>query len=496
MKNRLLICPLLFSLTVAFAQTSRNKTKNNPPALPSISEQALRTDVFTLANAHFRGRSAGTIDELRAAAWTAKRMEEEGFEPAGEDGTYFQFFSLLRTRISPNSSVAIGKRDFALWKDALITQIAPADVNAPLLFIGDAGKSDLNTLDIRGKAVAVRVVPDGINLNVSLPEWRYPRYVMNKYGNELLQRGAAAILFIADDYGEHSWPYAQSNYQLGTFDIEGGNSDSPTAKPPIIWLHQSAMDWIGKEGQVFNASLQIERFTYPSLNILGKIPGTDPQLSKEYVLLSGHTDAHGIRNVINHDSIYYGADDNASVNAAMFAVAKALKTSPGKRSALLIIHGAEERGLFGSRYFTAHPLIPLNNIVTVLNGDMIGRNHPDSAAVLGAQLPHQTSAALTKMAIDANAEGPQFQLDTLWDKPDHVEGWFFRSDHLPYARLGIPSLMYTTMLHPDYHTPMDNADNIDYEKLTKMTEWIYRTAWKVVNADQRPAINPDFKLER
>ena len=228
-----------------------------------------------------------------------------------------------------------------------------------------------------------------------------------------MQRGAAAILFIADEYGEHSWPYAQSNYAPGSFDLEDGNSGSPVAKPPVIWLRQSALEWIGKEGLVLKASLQVERFTYPSVNILGKIPGTDPQLSKEYVLLSGHTDAHGIRNVINNDSIYYGADDNASVNVAMFAVAKALKKSPGKRSALLIIHGAEERGLFGSRYFTAHPLIPLGAIAAVLNGDMIGRNNPDSAAVLGAQVPHQTSATLTKMVMEANAQGPRFKLDTL-----------------------------------------------------------------------------------
>jgi Zn-dependent M28 family amino/carboxypeptidase len=132
----------------------------------------------------------------------------------------------------------------------------------------------------------------------------------------------------------------------------------------------------------------------------------------------------------------------------------------------------------------------------VLNGDMIGRNHPDSAALLGSQVPHQTSAALTKMALDANDEGSKFKLDTLWDKTNHIEGWFFRSDHLPYVRLGIPSLMYTTMLHPDYHTPQDNAQNIDYKKLKKMTDWIYRTAWKVANAEQRPATNPNFKLER
>ena len=151
MKNRLLAFTLLIILQGAFAQPSKNKSKVNPPALSSINEQSLRTDLFTLADAHFRGRSAGTIDELKAAAWTAKRMAEEGFEPAGDDGTYFQFFSLIRTRISPNSFIRIGEETIPLWKDALITQIAPAEVNAPIVFIGDAGKSDLSTSGYPGK---------------------------------------------------------------------------------------------------------------------------------------------------------------------------------------------------------------------------------------------------------------------------------------------------------------------------------------------------------
>lgn len=498
MINKFFLILLLLSWIGAQAQSSKKlKTSVKPPALSSITEKNLRDDLIAQAGPHFRGRDGGTIDELKAAMWTAKRMQEEGFEPAGDDGTFFQFFSLMRHRITPSSSIRIGDKALALWDDVLITQTAPADVNASILYIGKAGEADLNQIDVKGKAVALHVVPDGINLNVSLPEWRYSRYVMNKYGNDLIERGAVAILFIADEYGEHSWPYAQANNILGTFDIEGGaRAAAPKAAPPIMWLHPDAGEWIKTEGLELHASLRVESFTYPSVNIIGKIPGNDPILSKEYVVLSGHTDAHGIRNVINNDSIYYGADDNASVNVAMFATAKALKKSPGKRSALLIIHGAEEKGLLGSRYFTAHPTIPLASIVTILNGDMIGRNNPDSAAILGSQVPHQTSATLTKMAYDANAEGPQFKLDTLWDKPEHIEGWFFRSDHLPYARLGIPSLMYTTLLHPDYHTPQDSPENIDYKKLKKMTDWIYRTAWKVVNADQRPPTNPDFKLER
>ncbi|MEQ8423232.1 MAG: M28 family peptidase, partial [Cyclobacteriaceae bacterium] len=367
----------------------------------------------------------------------------------------------------------------------------------PIVYLGDAGKTDLDKANITGKAVVVNAVPDGINLNVSLPEWRYPRYMMSKYGNELIVRGAAAVIFICDEYAEHSWPYARANFIQGTFDVEGGrNAGIPVTSPPVLWLYPDAASWIKEKGLTLKVSLHVESFTYPSVNILGKVPGTDPKLANEYVVLSSHTDAHGIRNIINNDSIYYGADDNASVTVAMFATAKALKKSPGKRPALLIIHGAEEKGLLGSRYFTTHPLIPLDSIAAVLNGDMIGRNHPDSAAVLGTQVPHQTSAELTQMGFDANEEGPKFKLDTLWDKPTHVEGWFFRSDHLPYARLGIPSLMYTTVLHPDYHTPMDNAENIDYPKLTKMAEWIYRTAWKVANAEHRPKTNADFELER
>ena len=113
---------------------------------------------------------------------------------------------------------------------------------------------------------------------------------------------------------------------------------------------------------------------------------------------------------------------------------------------------AEERGLLGSRYHAAHPVVPLARIVAVLNGDMIGRNHPDSASLLGAQPPHRNSSDLVALALQANALTGRFVLDSLWDRPAHPEGWYFRSDHLPYARMNVPALMYSTNLHDDYHT--------------------------------------------
>lgn len=496
MKLKVILFILAFSLVCIPGMTQPKVKVKNPPGLGVIQQSDLKKQLYELADPRFNGRSAGTLDELKAAAWFAEEMRAAGLTPAGDDGTYFQFFSLLRNKISSTSSITIGSRTIALWKDVLIAQTAPALVNASLLYLGDANKIDLEKTDVRGKVVALQVIPDDIDINISLPEWRYSRQVMVKYGNGLLAKGAVGIIFICDDYAEHSWPYMKENFIRGTYDIEGGPNAVVSEKPPVIWLHQDSAEWIKTEGLTANLSIGIESFTYPSVNIIGIAEGKDPVLSKEYVVLSGHPDAHGIRNVIGNDSIYHGADDNGTVNVAMLATAKALKKFPGKRSALVVIHGAEERGLLGSRWFVSHPTVPLSSIAAVLNGDMIGRNFPDSAALLGSQAPHKNSSDLVNMAMEANAEGSQFKLDTLWDKPTHKEGWYFRSDHLPYARLGIPALMYTTLLHPDYHTPQDNAQNINYEKLWKMTHWIYRTAWKVVNSDKRPALEPEFKLER
>jgi Zn-dependent M28 family amino/carboxypeptidase len=141
-------------------------------------------------------------------------------------------------------------------------------------------------------------------------------------------------------------------------------------------------------------------------------------------------------------------------------------------------------------------VVPLSQIVAVLNGDMIGRNHPDTATILGVQPPHRNSSDLVAHAIRANALAGKFVLDSLWDRPTHPEGWYFRSDHVPYARLNVPALMYSTNLHADYHTPRDTPERINYPKLTRMTQWMYLTGWFVANAATRPGVDPGFKLER
>ena len=377
-----------------------------------------------------------------------------------------------------------------------VSQMANKLIEAPVIYLGNAATADLAAVDVKGKVVALEAAPVGINMNISLPTWRYTRSVMVKYGNALVTKGAVAIIFIADETAEKGWADASENFKRGSYDIEGGPAVQVNTTVPVLWVHAAAKNELQNSTATLKANLIIEHVEYPSVNIIGKIDGTDPVLAKEYLLYSGHQDAHGIRNPINGDSVYYGADDNASVDVAMIANARAFIKKPAKRSVLFVIHGAEERGLLGSRYYVSHPTVPQKSIVAVLNGDMIGRNNPDSAALLGVQPPHRNSLDLVNMALTANDEGPKFKLDTLWDKTTHPEGWYFRSDHLPYARAGIPALMYSTLLHPDYHTPMDNAAGIDFDKLKKMADWMYRTGWKVANAPVRPATDLNFKLER
>jgi hypothetical protein len=481
---------------LAQAPKKKAATKITLPAIAAIRPSELEADLYGLTDDRFRGREAGTPDELKASVWLAEQARKAGLTPAGEDGTFFQFFSLQRNRIDDQSTIKVDGTPFTLWKDVLLPQTAPAEVNAPLIFINASDPSQIDSTSIRGKAVVLMASPNGIDLNISLPERRYMGFVLRKFSSTLLNNGAAAIIFIADTLGEKSWQAVLPAVTRGLYDIEGGPSATTSPKPPVLWFHKSAAPLLKKPGAVLKANIIVEKFEYPSVNVIGMIKGTDTALSKEFVLFSAHQDHDGVRTPYGNDSIYNGADDNATTCVALLAIARTFKAQPAKRSVLFVWHGAEERGLLGSKWHAAHPVVSKNSIVAVMNADMIGRNNIDSAALLGAKPPHMNSRDMVEMALEANKEGPKFLIDTLWDRPGHAEYFYFRSDHLPYARLGIPAIYFTTTLHTDYHTPMDEASRIDMKKLTRMTQWIYRTGWKVANALQKPRIEEHFKLER
>ena len=490
--------PLLLTLGLALPLASQAQSKKPTPsanAEGAIKEADIKRDLYGLADDHFRGREGGTLDELKASVWLADQIRTTGMLPAGDDGTYFQWFNLQRTRLTKASTLRIGTHEIKLNEEGSVVAPTNVSINAPLVYVGTGSAAELAKVDVKGKAVAVQIAgapTDGIS---------YRRYVFGKFAGtgqagDLMKAGAVAVVFVSDAPSQAIYDHWSHIFERGRYSLPGAASTKVLNTPPVMWLPASAASWVQQAGQQLTAELKVESFQYPSVNIVAKMPGTDPQLKKEYVLFSTHQDHDGVRAPIAGDSIYNGADDNATGCAALLAIMRAFKQKPARRSALFVYQGSEERGLIGSTYFSAHPTVPQASIVAVLNAEMMGRNAPDSAALLGSTPPHMNSSDLVKTALAANQAGPKFKLDTEWDKPTHPEGWYFRSDHLPYARLGIPAIMYTSLLHVDYHTPRDEPKRIDYPKLTNMTRWMYLTGWAVANRTAPPAREPGFKLER
>ena len=492
MKKLYAIAFMLLTANQLFAQT-KPKTTDLPPALASIKEADLKKDIFELAGDGFRGRRAGTPDEMRAAAWVAQRAQEAGLKPAGDDGTYFQFYNIRRSRISSKSTVLINDQPLLIWKQFWINQPVDAMLDAPVKWLNSMADT---TADLQGKVIALNVIaPTPLPAKgMSLYGYRYTASALRQQGAVLRRKGAIAIIFVANSLVEEegTLAFVGHNYQNGTYQLDG-LATAPVAnavKPIPVILVRSALGSILQQGNAhIKASITSETFLYPSANVIAKAAGTDPKLKSEYVLFSGHHDHDGVGVPVDRDSIWNGADDNASVTVGMLAIARAWTAKPGKRSALFVWHGAEERGLLGSRWYATHPTVDKQAIVAVLNGDMIGRNNPDSAALLGSTPPHKNSTQLVDMAMRANAELTHFKVDFSWDDAKHPEGWYFRSDHLPYAQVGIPAIFFTTLLHPDYHTPRDEPQRIDIAKLAKMSKWMYTTGWLVSQTVDKPALD-------
>jgi hypothetical protein len=504
--------------------SDRDATQQAFPGLPAIKAEDLRRDLFTLASDSMRGRLGGSQDELRASMWLADRAREAGMLPAGDDGTYFQFFPIGRVTQSKGTRLIVGADTFRIQRDFVVTAVSEGEYDAPAVWVDDVSPATLQRVGVQGKVVfaPVRLADSVAALSPTTPirqsvEGRRAQAGITAAANALRAAGASAAILVADAAVERNFDlvgyaatfgrYSRDTMQVAPARLAGGGgggggggagrAGGAPQNPaiPIVVMRAAQLPKARAASQA-HLSLYVDRFVIPSVNIVAVIPGTDPVLRNEYVIYSSHQDHDGLKNAIDGDNIWNGADDNATTSVALLAIGRAIKAAPARRSSLFIWHGAEERGLMGSYWYAVHPTVPKASLVAVLNGDMIGRNHPDTAALLGVTSPHRNSQAFVDMAMQANTAVSKFVIDSSWDATTHPEGWYFRSDHMPYACAGVPALFFSTLLHPDYHTPQDEADRINIPKLTKMTQWMYATGWTVSNAAQRVSVDPGFRLER
>jgi Zn-dependent M28 family amino/carboxypeptidase len=224
-------------------------------------------------------------------------------------------------------------------------------------------------------------------------------------------------------------------------------------------------------------------------------------LKNEYVAIGAHYDHVGIGRAVAGDSIYNGADDDGSGTVAVLAIAEAFARGPRpKRSILFVWHAGEEHGLWGSRYITEYPVVPLDRIIAQLNIDMIGRSKnegdtnparrelsgPHEIYMIGSKL---MSTELGALSETVNKSYLNLTFNYKYDDPGDPNRFFFRSDHYNYAQKGIPIIFYFDGLHEDYHRPSDSFEKIDYQKLERVTRTIYATAWELANRAKRPAVN-------
>jgi Zn-dependent M28 family amino/carboxypeptidase len=229
-------------------------------------------------------------------------------------------------------------------------------------------------------------------------------------------------------------------------------------------------------------------------NVVAVLDGSDPAGARQYVLFSAHMDHIGVAGPNNAacrsaggDSICNGADDDASGTVAVIEIARAFArlTPHPRRSLVFLTVSGEEKGLWGSGYFTAHPMVPLDSLVADLNIDMVGRNWTDTIAVIGKE---QSSLGATVDSVAA--AHPELRMTPIRD-PWPAENFYERSDHYNFARRGVPILFFFNGVHADYHRVSDEVAKIDGEKEARIVQLIFYTGLALAEARGRPRWDAD-----
>ncbi|HEU0300096.1 MAG TPA: M20/M25/M40 family metallo-hydrolase [Longimicrobium sp.] len=291
---------------------------------------------------------------------------------------------------------------------------------------------------------------------------------------------AAAATITADEMREHI-------AYLASDALRGRDTPSPGLDSAAAYLVRE-FQRLGLQDGVGNGTF-IQRFAPrgrgPAVapNVVAVFPGADPALRGEYVVLSAHMDHVGVGRPVRGDSIYNGADDDASGTSALLEVAEAfaaLEQRPA-RSILFLGVSGEEQGLLGSHHFSENPTVPLQSIVANVNIDMIGRNAPDDVVVIG-----KNYSSLGPLVERVAAENPALLGLTASDDRWPGERFFFRSDHFNFARKEIPAVFFFAGTHEDYHEPSDEVELIDADKAARVARMVFLTAHAVATDPQRP----------
>lgn len=463
-------------------------------ALATITPADVAARVGLLAHDSMRGRDTPSPELEEVARYIAGEFRRLGLEPGAAGGEYIQRYPIVvrrgggaRLEVPGGPSVEAGD-GFALYPRSGV----PDTLAHPVWYAGT-------------DPARVSAAPPGALWLV--PAERLESAAFRSWGRAARERGAAMIAFVLpDDAASLTARLARgdrTSVRLGSGDGDGGGRE---ALPILLLTQTTATRLFGPDARVaalsgdgaphaldararVRADVQVEVTTAP--NVIGILRGSDPQLKDEYVFFSAHMDHVGVGAPLDGDSIYNGADDNASGTATILEIAEAFSHAsprPRRSMAFLLVSG-EEKGLYGSQWFSEHPTVPLARVVADLNVDMVGRNWADTIVAIGKA---QSSLGATVDSVArAHPELRLTVLDDLWPQ----ERFYFRSDHYNFARRGVPILFFFNGVHEDYHRPSDEPSKIRSEKAARIARLIALTGWAVADADARPRWDPEARAQ-
>jgi hypothetical protein len=529
---------LLFMVSGADAQMARrNRGGGAAPAaarfgnVEGITAKQLRDYLTFIASDELEGRDTPSRGLDIAAMYIAQHLASWGIKPAGDNGTYFQKFPLKRSRIKAQETrLEFNGISYSYGHD-LLSSMTPSSVPASnLVFAGNGwvikskNIDPYQGIDVRDKVViVVNSLPKGVTFadlkGKPGEDWSSPPlYAQN--------HGARAVIAFANFGGLASWEairWGQTEKGVVEFGVPENKITVPTVTvtPKVLAaLFQGekasasslftktimgdaleSFDLKPEKRVSLNVALASE--TVYTQNVVGVLEGSDTVLKNEYVAVGAHYDHVGMNPFwAGEDKIWNGADDDGSGTVSVMAIAEAMsKGTRPKRSILFIWHAGEEKGLWGSEYFTNNPTVPIGNVIAELNIDMIGRyqnpgdeNHPQNknlpkqgeVFVIGSKMMStelgDTSEAVNKAYLNLS-------LNYKYDDPNDPEQFFFRSDHFNYAKKGVPIIFYMDGSHADYHQPSDSIEKINFEQMERVARTIMATGWELANRPVRPKVD-------
>jgi peptidase M28-like protein len=468
-------------------------------AASTIAAADVARRIGIIADDSMMGRDTPSPGLEMTAAYVADQFKRFGLKPAGDQGSFVQRYKITRRHIDPAASqlefMFRGQRlEVSLEKDARYAfgGVADSEVIAPAVLLGGAFTSaDVDRFDPKGKAILV------------LMDYSKPLSgAVQQTIIALYEQGAAGIVLLSNrDSATFAQRVSAQAMQVAS-GVEGLGSQVAVvevhqrALAPMIAAYGLKLDEVraaspavvkpldGLEVGFALRNVVLESASAP--NTVGLLEGSDPKLRNEYLIYSAHMDHIGISRG-KADSINNGADDDGSGTAGVMELAEAFsqKGARPRRSLIFLTVSGEEKGLYGSAYFTEHPPVPLSSVVADLNIDMIGRNWKDTIVAIGKE--HSDLGATLNRVNAAHPELNMAAIDDRWPQ----ENFYSRSDHYNFARKGVPILFFFNGVHADYHQPSDSPDKIDAEKESRILRLLFYLGEDIANNPERPKWNPD-----